>query len=67
MHMKLAKSNPFLVVAREAESGLFISAKTSSAIEGIRQPFTSDAKMGRFTSASAFTEHWKRRASKSAR
>ena len=65
--MKLSKSNRFLVVACDAEYGLFISARTSSGIESIRQPISRDAKTGRFTDAKAFTEHWKRRASKSAR
>ncbi len=37
--MKLSKSNPFLRSASKAKSALWVSAKSSSAIEGIRQPF----------------------------
>ena len=65
--MKLIKSNRFLQSSREAATGLWVSAKTSSAVEGIRQPFARDAKAGQFTSASSLTDHWKKRASKSGR
>lgn len=66
--MKLSKSNRYLRVAREAETGLFVSAKTSSGIEGIRKPFARDARTGRFTDVRTFSDHWKRRTgAKSAR
>ena len=66
--MKLSKSNRFLRSALEAETGLFVSAKTSSGIEGIRWPFARAAQTGGFNDTLSFTQHWKRRtASKSAR
>jgi hypothetical protein len=65
--MKLIKANRFLRSAAKAASGLWVSAKTSSAIEGIRQPFARDANTGQFKDIRTFTEHWKLRASKSGR
>ncbi len=64
--MKLIKSNRYLQSAQEAASGLWVSAKTSSAVEGIRQPFARDAKSGQFINAQCFVDHWKKRTSKSA-
>ena len=65
--MKLTKSNRFLRSPTAAASALWVSAKTSSAVEGIRQPFVRDAKTGQFTDTRTFTAHWKQRASKSGR
>ena len=65
--MKLNKSNRFLQSSKEAANGLWVSAKTSSTVEGIRQPFTCDSKTGQFTSVDSLTDHSKKRASKSGR
>ena len=65
--MKLAKSNRFLHPSKQAATGLWVSAKTSSAVEGIRQPFSRGAKHEEFASERAFTDYWKQRVSKSAR
>lgn len=66
--MKLSQSNRFLRDKTEAKSGLLVSARTSSGIEGIRQPFERAAKGEQLTDARSFTLHWKlRAASKSAK
>lgn len=65
--MKLSKSNAFLRSPTTAAAALWVSAKTSSAVEGIRQPFVRDAKTGQFTDIRMFTAHWKKLASKSGR
>ena len=46
LRMKLSQYNKFLRSRPEADAALLISAKTSSAVEGIRQPFVQDAKLG---------------------
>ena len=68
LRMKLSQYNKFLRSRPEADAALLISAKTSSAVEGIRQPFAQDAKLDTVGDTRAFTERWKRRAaSRSAR
>jgi hypothetical protein len=58
--VKLTQSNRFLR-SRDAEKRLLVTAKTSSAIEGIRQPFVGDGKAARFLDTPSFTRYWKRR------
>lgn len=66
--MKLALSNRHLRDQVKAKAGLIVSARTSSGIEGIRQPFERAVKDTDITDARSFTAHWKlRTASKSAK
>jgi hypothetical protein len=65
--MKLPKSNPYLRSATQAKSGLWISAKTSSAVEGIRRPFIDGKNALRPPTAQALIDYWKKRSSKSGR
>ena len=60
--MKLSQSNRFLQDKTAAKAGLIVSARTSSGIEGIRQPFERAIKASGITDARSFTEHWKQRA-----
>ena len=60
--MKLSQSNRFLQDKTAAKAGLIVSARTSSGIEGIRQPFERAIKASDITDARSFTEHWKQRA-----
>ena len=43
MSKKLAAANPYLRDPVVRKEGLWVSAKTSSAVEGIHQPFSKDA------------------------
>ena len=63
--MKLAKSNRFLRAPGQAKTALWVSAKTSSAIEGIRHPFGPHAWQP--PTAQALIDYWKKHASKSGR
>ncbi|MBK6648427.1 MAG: hypothetical protein IPG42_01150 [Betaproteobacteria bacterium] len=67
--MTLKESNPYLrsrtVAARKA--ALRISAKTSSAVEGIRAPFATDSNTKAPTTRERFTAYWQQRAASSAR
>lgn len=67
--MTLKESNPYLrsrtVAARKA--ALRISAKTSSAVEGIRAPFAADANAKPPATQESFTAYWQQRAASSAR
>lgn len=65
--MKLAKSNPFLRSTARADALLWISAKTSSAIEGIRQPFANGRNGLNVSSTEALIDYWKKRSSASGR
>jgi hypothetical protein len=65
--MKLTKSNRFLRSPEAAASALWVSAKTSSAVEGIRQPFAAGPFDMKTRTAAAFIDYWKQRASKSGR
>ena len=62
--MKLIK--PLPAICARSRFWLVGVRKTSSAVEGIRQPFARDAKSGQFINAQCFVDHWKKRASKSA-
>ena len=63
--MKLSKSNPFLRSPQQARAALWISAKTSSAIEGIRQPFAKGQDIRHPQTDQAFIDYWKNAPSKS--
>ena len=66
--MKLSQSNRFLQDKTEAKAGLIVSARTSSGVEGIRQPFERAVKTSDITDARSFVDYWKlRAASKSAK
>ena len=60
--MKLSQSNPFLIDKTAAKASLIVLARTSSGIEGIRQPFERAIKTVGITNTRAFTEHWQQRA-----
>ena len=60
--MKLSQSNPFLLDKMAAKASLIVSARTSSGIEGIRQPFERAVKTIGITDTRTFTEHWQQRA-----
>ena len=60
--MKLSQSNPFLLDKTAAKASLIVSARTSSGIEGIRQPFERAIKTVGITNTRAFTDHWQQRA-----
>ena len=57
---KLTDTNPYLKPGPAREAGLHMSAKTSSAVEGIRAPFN---KKDSFSPANTaeFIAYWKRR------
>jgi hypothetical protein len=57
----LAQSNPYLRSAKTREKALYISVKTSSAIEGIRVPFAGNKPLRRHKDEKAFIAYWKRR------
>ena len=59
--MKLSQSNPFLLDKTAAKASLIVSARTSSGIEGIRQPFERAIKTVGITDTRTFTEHWQQR------
>ena len=67
--MTLKESNPYLrsgtVAARKA--ALRISAKTSSAVEGIRAPFATGTDAKAPTTLASFTAYWQQCAASSAR
>ncbi|MFN7551279.1 MAG: hypothetical protein ACK59M_01280 [Pseudomonadota bacterium] len=65
--MTLKKSNPHLKSAAARKAALQVSAKTSSAVEGIRAPFARASKAGAPTSAKAFIAHWKQRVAATAK
>lgn len=66
--MKLSQSNRFLQDKTLAMAGLVASARTSSGIEGIRQPFERAIQASGVTDVRSFSEYWKQRvASKSAK
>jgi hypothetical protein len=60
--MKLSQSNRFLQDKTLAMAGLIASARTSSGIEGIRQPFERALKATGITDVRSFTDYWKQRA-----
>jgi hypothetical protein len=65
--MKLKQSNPYLKSAADRKATLRISAETSSAVEGIRAPFTKGRRAKAPASKKAFIAHWKRRVASSVR
>lgn len=67
--MTLKESNPYLRSRTEAtrKAALRISAKTSSAVEGIRAPFAVSTKTNTPTTQESFTAYWQQRAASSAR
>jgi hypothetical protein len=67
MSKKLSVTNIFLRDPKTREHGLWMSAKTSSAIEGIRQPFADESRAATFSSAQALIDHWKKRSAQSGR
>jgi hypothetical protein len=58
--MKLKQSNPFLKSAADRKRVLRISAQSSSAVDGIRAPFTMGRGLTGPTSKEVFIAHWKR-------
>jgi hypothetical protein len=65
--MKLKQSNPHLKSAAARKAGLRVSAQTSSAVEGIRAPFTKSKGAAAPASTEEFIAHWKRRVAASER
>jgi hypothetical protein len=65
--MTLKQTNPYLKSASARAEALWISARTSSAVEGIRRPFAAGAGAWKPSSLQAFIAYWKRLASKSVR
>jgi hypothetical protein len=67
--MALNESNPYLRSRSEAsrKAELRISAKTSSAVEGIRAPFAEDRLAEAPASWEGFTAYWQQRAALTAR
>ena len=62
--MTLKESNPYLRSGTEAtrKAALRISAKTSSAVEGIRAPFAASAKANAPATQESFMAYWQQRA-----
>ncbi len=60
--MKLSQSNPFLLDKTAAKASLIVSARTSSSIEGIRQPFERATKTVDITDSRTLTAYWQQRA-----
>ncbi len=65
--MKLSKSNRYLSASENPRDALWISAKTSSAIEGIRRPYAEGLRADRPATVQAFIEYWKKKAAASGR
>lgn len=65
--MKLSKSNRYLSASENPRDALWISAKTSSAIEGIRRPFADGKNAVIPASVQAFIAFCKKKASASGR
>jgi hypothetical protein len=67
--MTLKESNPYLRSCTEAKrkAALRISAKTSSAVEGIRAPFAVGIDAKTPVSQKSFTAYWQQRSASIAR
>jgi len=67
--MTLKESNPYLRSRTEAtrKAALRISAKTSSAVEGIHAPFATNAKASTPATQESFSAYWQQRTASSAR
>jgi len=63
----LKQSNPYLKSASVRNAALRVTAKTSSAVEGIHAPFAKDKSANLPADAEAFTAYWKRRVAGTAR
>jgi hypothetical protein len=57
----LLQTNPYLRSAKAREKALYVSVKTSSAIEGIRAPFAGNNPLRQHTDEKAFIAYWQRR------
>ncbi|MBA3505030.1 MAG: hypothetical protein H0T80_04525 [Betaproteobacteria bacterium] len=60
--MTLKQSNPHLKSTAARKAALRVSAQTSSAVEGIRAPFSKDKSAAKPTNTAAFIAYWKSRA-----
>jgi hypothetical protein len=56
--MKLSKANAHLRRADKARESLWISAKSSSAIEGINKPFQNRDAVSQPSSVTELVEYW---------
>ena len=65
--MKLKRSNPHLKSGKAREFMLWQSAKSSSAVEGIKSPFEFGPHAWKPPTAQALIDYWKQRSSKSGR
>ena len=67
--MTLKESNPYLRSRTEAsrQAALRISAKTSSAVEGIRAPFSEGSVAKAPASRESFIAYWRQRTAATAR
>jgi hypothetical protein len=65
--MTLKQANPYLKSASTRAEALWVSAQTSSAVEGIHRPFAAGAGAWKPSSVQAFIAYWKQLASKSVR
>jgi hypothetical protein len=65
--MTLKQSNPHLRSAAIRKAALRVSAQSSSAVEGIKAPFTKAASAEAPATTNAFIAHWKRRVGATAR
>lgn len=65
--MTLRQSNPYLRSSSTRRSGLQQSAKSSSAIEGIRAPFAKGKADAAPKTTAEFVAFWKRRAAANGR
>lgn len=65
--MTLKKSNPHLKVASARKVALRVSAKSSSAVEGIHAPFADGKRVIEPKSTKSLVTYWKRRVAAKAR
>jgi hypothetical protein len=65
--MNLKQSNPYLKSAADWKAALRISAKTSSAVEGMHAPFAKGNGTKAPTTTKAFIAQWKQRRARIAR
>jgi len=57
----LLQTNPYLRSAKDREKALYVSVKSSSAVEGIRAPFTGNKPLRQHKDEKAFIAYWKQR------
>ena len=62
LRMSLRNSNPYLKSPSNSKAALRMSARTSSAVEGIRAPFDKNKSADLPRDAEAFIAYWQRRA-----